>query len=72
MQTSERQPMPQTTTTSCKIISYKGESKIFHDKKRFKGFMTTKQALQRMLKEILKPEKKVKHTHYGKGIIKLF
>ena len=40
------------------LASFDGEIKSFTDKQKLKEFNTTKSALQQMLKEILKAEKK--------------
>lgn len=59
--------LAQTTTTRCKTISYKGESKTFHNETIFNGFLAIEQFRQRMLKRVLKHEKKVKHIYCGTG-----
>jgi hypothetical protein len=41
--------------------------KTFHDKQKLKQFMTTKPALQRILKGILHTEEEDKHNHKNMG-----
>lgn len=42
-------------------LSYYGERKTFHDESILKEFMTTKPALQNIVKEILQTEENGKH-----------
>jgi hypothetical protein len=47
-------------------IAIEGENKTFHDKVKFKQYLTTNLALQNVLEENLQP-KEVKYTHKNTG-----